>query len=802
MLALPGGARGELAGDVATLLEQLPAWRVIAGISDGLLTEITEKTSTTPSLDDVLLGSWTRPFGWMLIGEPIGSAALRALASEVAARQHLAEGTADRFPGREVDARQLKERHAEMRRGLSTGMWRTYLIAGGADAQAAARVAGLFCASADLRGLPYAVMPAPRRAAKASELLDQPEPLNASTEFLAAIARPPSAEVPGLRLGLRPDFDITPETRGDVFLGEIKDRNLMPAGPLTITTESLNRHVFVTGATGAGKSQTIRGLLENVTVPWLVIEPAKAEYRLMSNRVTGGVVRIRPGEADAIPAGINPLEPAEGFHLQTHADLVKALFIASFRSEEPFPQVLSAALTRAYSDTGWDLAIGETEHEPRYPSLSDLQRAAERVVAEIGYSQRITDDVLGFMRVRLASLRHGTSGRFLAGGHPIDFSKLMTRNVVLEIEDVGDDRDKAFLMGTVLIRLAEYLRVQGERHELTHLTVVEEAHRLLRRQRDETGAAAHAVEMFAGLLSELRAYGEGLIIADQIPARLIPDVIKNTAVKIAHRLPAADDREVVGATMNLSPAQSRYLVTLAPGEAAVSADGMDRPILVKVRDGTERERALPARTGDCTDVIGRRGVNCGAECVARPCTLREMRLAQRELDGRPVLRLWTELTVLAHLTGWPMPVPRAAVLEPVRGLPARTRQCAIGHAVDEAIAGRAPALASRLNLAALARHVWTALDARIGRDMWLCQPREPGWQVPVAAEDPVLFGVTSRPPSAEPSSAEPSAMEKAVGARRGDDDFAARLAAALEDFTDCRWPVNYLAPGRVTSPGE
>ncbi len=229
--------------------------------------------------------------------------------------------------------------------------------------------------------------------------------------------------------------------------------------------------MFVCGATGAGKSQTVRSLLEAAAgqgTPWLVVEPAKAEYRLMAARLPGAeVIRIRPGEPDAIAAGLNPLEPAVDqagarFPLQTHADLVRALFIASFRSEEPFPQVLSAALGRVYEDAGWDLALGEPAdggHAAAYPTLTALQRAAERVVTEIGYSQRVTDDVLGFIRVRLASLRHGTTGRFLEGGHPIDFGALLARNVVLEIEDVGDDADKAFLMGAVLIRLAEHLRL-------------------------------------------------------------------------------------------------------------------------------------------------------------------------------------------------------------------------------------------------------------------------------------------------------------------------------------------------------
>ncbi len=123
---------------------------------------------------------------------------------------------------------------------------------------------------------------------------------------------------------------------------------------------------------------------------------------------------------------------------------------------------------------------------------------------------------------------------------------------------------------------------------LRHVSVFEEAHRLLRRPEEHrgSGATTHAVEMFAGLLAEIRAYGEGLVIAEQIPAKIIPDAVKNTAVKIVHRLPAADDRETVGATMNMTDAQSRYLVTLPPGQAAVFTDGMDYPVLAAMPDGT------------------------------------------------------------------------------------------------------------------------------------------------------------------------------------------------------------------------
>jgi DNA helicase HerA-like ATPase len=887
-LALPAGARGHLLppGTLPRLLTALPWWQPVSGLADGLLTDSSEDPQPTApgvALEDFLLPAWTGPFGWIVIAEPISPAAVAEMADEAARAAHLAAITTDRHPERGPQARRLHLRHGELRRGLSAGMWRLRITAGAATPHDAARIAGLACGTPGLAGLPYLITPAGGPPADISQLLSAAKaasrpagdstagfPFTASTGLLAALARPPATEIPGVRLTLPPAFDTTPEhilssapgQAGDatgVIIGQVLDRNLMPAEPLSLPMESLNRHVFVSGATGTGKSQTVRGLLEAATaagIPWLVIEPAKAEYRAMAARLAPSgtpVIRIRPGDPDGIPAGLNPLEPAPGpdgtrFPLQTHGDLVRALFLASFRADEPFPQVLSAALTRVYEESGWDLALGEpvrAHGDPGYPGLTALHRAAEQVVAEIGYSQRVTDDVLGFIRIRLASLRHGTTGWFLEGGHQLHFGELLQRNVVLEIEDVGDDQDKAFLMGTMLIRLTEHLRITHRAAHrtapgLAHLTVVEEAHRLLRRPDPTAGATAQATEMFAALLAEIRAYGEGLIIAEQIPARLIPDVVKNTAIKIIHRLPAADDRDAVGATMNMTEAQSRYLVTLPPGQAAIFTDGMDYPVLARMPDGTARE-TTPFPAGTPEPVIQPRSTTCGIDCTARPCTLREMRTAQRVLHREPTLALWAELTVLAHLTGWAMPVPGPPLLDQIRVIPSRLRDCAIAHAVDAATAARTPVIAARVSPPALAAHAADAIRARIDAGQMLCPQEEPRWLAPAYQWTLVLDALTQaqhtgpgtdrHPRSSEwehaygraipgdsltsqaaavqawldqcqrdPGTlrtvafgnASPSAIEDAVGAVRDDGDFAPRLGDRLRQFTACGWPVPYL----------
>ncbi|GKQ39093.1 ATP-binding protein [Streptomyces sp. A012304] len=815
LLRLPAGARGtrQEPGAAAALLGAFPCWSAVAVVTDGLLLDDgAGPVSGTaggqrPTLEDCLLGVWQEPFAWLVYAEPVPAADLDELTGQVSDDRRRAQSKAEGSPDHALAAARLERRHKELARASATGLWRIRLLAGGRTPEEATRVAALLCASADLEGLPYALKPTGRVGDLATALggvLPPPEeyPVHGGSDLLAALARPPAQEIPGVRFALRPEFDVSPETAGGpspadagpVRLGSVLDRNRSPVGDLELTRSTLNRHTFVCGATGGGKSQTVRGLLESAThagIPWLVVEPAKAEYRFMSARLgdAGEVVVIKPGDPDALPAGLNPLEPSvyaggERYPLQTHLDMVRALFLAAFDPQEPFPQVLSAALTRCYEDLGWDLTLGEPAvpgTQPRYPTLEDLEHTALAVVSDIGYGKEVADNVQGFIKIRLASLRLGTTGRFLEGGRPLDFAELLRRNVVFEIEDVGDDKDKAFLMGTILIRLVEYLRMEQRvtrrlSFPLRHLSVFEEAHRLLRRA-EEGGASAHAVEMFAGLLAEIRAYGEGLVIADQIPSKLLPDVIKNTAAKVVHRLPAQDDREAVGATMNITAAQSEYLVTLKPGEAAVFTDGMDYPLLVRMRDGSHREDAAAIRPASPAAMTDPRSRACGPHCATAPCTLRDLRRSQRltaeAKDAEPDLQLalWAEMSVAAHLLGWTTPRPGEAMRRALARQAADDRRlldCAISQAVDRAVHSRAGAAPSPGDLA---EHVATVMRAQVdGRDP--CRIGEPRFRARKGTRTRDYYH----------GRATPSVLEKIVGAADPSEEWTARFTRALSCF--------------------
>ncbi|MFJ9943655.1 ATP-binding protein [Streptomyces erythrochromogenes] len=749
----PGStARDVPSGDAAALLEAMPYWLPCLGSHDALRMGDDERAlprERRGSFDDAV-AHLPDAFAWLVLAEPVPYERLEqeraALSVQLPRLRQRENSAADRLAAERAEAR-----YRELTRALATGVWNVRVLVGGHQPESALASAALLCGSGDLDDLPYVLVPA-RRPVPLAEALTAAGPQGAGSqgaspfiapaELVAALARPPARELPGIRTVAPNRFDVTADDTGEdsdgsdgFLIGDILDESLSAADRLHVSRATLNRHAFVCGATGSGKSQTVRSLLTALStherpVPWLAIEPAKAEYARMAGRLAAAdgpeaarrVTVIRPGDVDAPPASLNPLEPEPGFPLQSHVDLVRALFLAAFEGHEPFPQVLARALSQCYTDAGWDLVTGEPRpaHKPKfvldepdeprsavYPTLGALQATARQVVEMIGYGKEVTADVRGFVDVRMGSLREGTPGRFFEGGHPLDIAGLLSGNVVLELETITNDQDKAFLIGAVLIRLVEHLRVHRGAGgvPLRHVLVVEEAHRLLKNVED--GPAAAAVELFASLLAEIRAYGEGVVIVEQIPSKILPDVIKNSALKIMHRLPAEDDRRAVGATMNLQQDQSENVVALPPGRAAVASDGMDRPVLTAVPHGEHDESTKEASAQP--PLLGSRSPLCGASCRATPCTLRTMNDSHhRSLE--PLHLIWVEAAASAQAMGMVAPAPAAAVGEALRALAPRDLECTLVYAVERAVSARGALMRDEVDPADFAERLYAVLS--------------------------------------------------------------------------------------------
>jgi DNA helicase HerA-like ATPase len=432
---------------------------------------------------------------------------------------------------------------------------------------------------------------------------------------LARIVTPPSAETAGFARIRHADFDIAidpaPSDAGarascssrSLAIGKIVERGRASSMWLDVDADDLCRHALVVGMTGSGKTNTILHMLVQLwsvhRIPFLVIEPVKAEYRsLLDHKSMRDAQLFTLGDERVCPFRWNPFEVPDGGSVQTHIDHMKTVFSASFVLYPPMPQVLEIALHEIYQDRGWDLRTNSNprgQQNPRaFPKLSDLHAKVGEVVDRLGYDARLTMDVQAGLRARIQSLRIGSKGAMLDVRSSLPFDDLMERPTVVELGQVASDDEKAFLMGLLLTRLQEYHETRFRTGRLPvsaplgHVTVLEEAHRLLRESsttasgQDVADPRRQAVEAFTSLLAEVRAYGEGIIVADQIPTKLASEVVCNTNLKLMHRLASAEDRRVLGATMLLDGDQSDYVATLRPGRAVAYWDGADGSYLVDV----------------------------------------------------------------------------------------------------------------------------------------------------------------------------------------------------------------------------
>lgn len=423
-------------------------------------------------------------------------------------------------------------------------------------------------------------------------------PLN--TEELSIIMNVPRQEVQGITIREAAPFGVNyvPEYETEnIRLGRVVHKRMpMDDIPYVIPCSLFKKHAFVCGVTGSGKTNTCMALLRGLNLPFLVVEPAKTEYRQMLNFMPNLKI-FTLGSETVSPFRINPFEFTPGSELLTHIDSIKAVFNAAFPMYASMPYILEEAIIEMYRDKGWDLAMTTNRylddlHGPEFfdyiPTLQDLYDKIGPIVKRKAYAQEQTENIQAALMARLSSLLTGSKGLMLNTKRSTPLSQLLEEPVILELKNIGDDDEKCFIMGLILASIYQYRENSGGLgNDLKHVLLFEEAHRLLRRTPEfvspEIGnSRGKAVETFTNVISEIREYGQGVVIVDQIPSKLTPDVVKNTNIKIIHRTLAQDDREYVGSTMNLTEAQDRELCLLEVGRAVVHREGMDKAFLVQI----------------------------------------------------------------------------------------------------------------------------------------------------------------------------------------------------------------------------
>ena len=414
-----------------------------------------------------------------------------------------------------------------------------------------------------------------------------------NTSELALLAGLPSREIPGIRLRKNVDFAVNAINPTDGFeLGYVVQHGReLKSNPIRLDKELLKQHIFIAGVTGAGKTTTCQQILMQSGLPFLVIEPAKTEYRGLS-KLDKNILFYTLGNEKISPFRFNPFELLPNEPLSGHIDMLKATFAAVFPMEAAMPYLIEEAIVRSYESKGWNIHDNENYDYPDpwqcqgqcWPILSELLEQLKEVIKSKNFGLDLQQKYEGSLIARLDNLTVGAKGRMLNTRNSIDIDKLLDKKVVIELEELRDEQDKSLLMGLLVGRVAEAMKQRHSRDKnFRHLTLLEEAHRLLSKpSMGDDGAKRLGVDMFTNLLAEVRKYGEGLIIADQIPNKLTPEVMKNTNTKIVHRLFAADDRHAIGDTIGLNDEQKDFLTLLQTGETVVYSAGWHQAVRVKI----------------------------------------------------------------------------------------------------------------------------------------------------------------------------------------------------------------------------
>lgn len=448
-------------------------------------------------------------------------------------------------------------------------------------------------------------------------------PLN--TEELSLETSLPRKDVPGLRFvrsSVR--FANNPganDTKGMLAMGKIIDSGVVQGNDYCIDINSLVKHSLIVGSTGCGKTTTCKTIINEVLdrdIPVLIIEPAKDEYVRWAikwnkehpdkpvNIYMPGVKNleifgVKEGPRAISPLKINPFQPAAvkgaPIDMLTRCEQLTALVNASLPTSDILPVIIDEAfftfLSEIYKN---EFTSGEMQQKEDYPKLDKVLPVARKILDGRGYSQEVANGLAAALDTRFKYLVRGKRGDVLNVFRSTPFGKLFNEPTVINLSKIANQKDKALIMSLLMLSLYEYrisaynyddeYRQKAQQNNLLHLTVVEEAHNVLTRPTFDGAGVGNpqqvVADLFGNMLSEIRSYGEGLMLVDQVPTRLIDDAIRNTNYKIAHRLSAKDDVEVMAAALGLRLEQQSLIPLLQQGQAVITCDKDDAASWVRI----------------------------------------------------------------------------------------------------------------------------------------------------------------------------------------------------------------------------
>ncbi|MBR1814791.1 MAG: ATP-binding protein [Lachnospiraceae bacterium] len=384
-----------------------------------------------------------------------------------------------------------------------------------------------------------------------------------------------------------------------ISFGHIYHMGLVENTRVEMDADLFSSHCFITGSSGSGKSYATYNLLDKLLekdVRMLVVEPAKGEYKQIFGKLNR--VNIFTTDSNAYQLlRVNPFQFPEKVHVLSHIEQLMQIFTAAWPLYAAMPAILKQAVVNAYIRCGWDLQNSiwiKGISDRKYPVFQDVLATLPDIINTSDYSAESKGDYKGALLTRVEAMTTGINGLIFARDEGISDEKMFDENTLIDLSEVGSQETIALLMGVIVMRLGEYRKSQrklgitsSHDSKLKHITVMEEAHNILKRTNKEQGEdggnmVGQSVEMISNSIKEMRTYGEGFLIIDQSPLAVDTSAIENTATKIIMNTPSKDACDELGSALSLTEEQTKELSRLNVGVAAVLQKGWMTPVLMKV----------------------------------------------------------------------------------------------------------------------------------------------------------------------------------------------------------------------------
>lgn len=369
------------------------------------------------------------------------------------------------------------------------------------------------------------------------------------------------------------------------------------AGSISIGAPAklFSQHALIVGMPGTGKTTFCVNLLLQFYkkgIPFLAIEPTKAEYRGMIDAVSDLQI-FTPGNNTISPFVINPFIPPKGVRIEKYIPSLYTAFKAAFDMPSPLDVIFLKAIRTTYNRYGWrDYSqAGDSNVIPF--GFHEFIMVFQQIIDEANYSKEVKGNLRSGGVLRLSNLIEQNRNIFDTI-HTIPIEDLLSKPTVIELNAIDDVEQKALIIALLLINIAVYTKsMQTEETELSNVILLDEAHVLLAQKTGSTerqaGSQNYAVQLVENLIAEIRSYGTSIIIADQRPSAVGGPIVANTDMKIAFRLTSGREKDIICESMDLDENMRQQLSQLEKGQAYAFYHRLKKPLMVITPDIRSKE---------------------------------------------------------------------------------------------------------------------------------------------------------------------------------------------------------------------